>query len=339
MTSVLTRHVRDFGAAGDPAKEVLAAMKNLLRRRMARRNLLSAWPHFLGYGAPNWDAPGAFDDAVADCYVFAVLTRLEALRNQLRVRDNVDGLIVLNVDHFLLGRQRRYDPVGYAVFGNVRGAVEAAHAAGELIVVGLRRGRLHNQALLRLARGGAGAPATETDLLRPALEDAPGWHEALPHLVETTEKGQDWVGAFLHQLRAAGVEAVHCGDLVSVLATRARNDWAALHSVPRGEVAIEGDDEWGELVRVVAPDSRVEDRDRWEWLKQAVRRRIEGMHVQRRKRESRARVWDALVGLIDEGNWPVAQAELVRRLGVPRQSLSDAFRDLREIVNQVRSAE
>jgi hypothetical protein len=331
MASAFTEHVRHFGAGSDPAVRVLPELERLLRQRMRRRNLLSAPPSYLGYDPGSWNAPGAFEDIVADCYVFAVLDRLRGLRNQLRVRGNIDGLIVRNVDNFLLERQRHHDPVGYAVFGNVEAAACRAETAGEVTVEGRDRGRLHNPSVLRLDRANPGAEPAEPRALQEALEQAPGWDQAVPSLAATTEEGQEWVGRFIRQLRDAGVPAVRCGDLVTVLAARTRKSWASRHAVPRAELAYEGDDTLRELVRMVRPDQSLEDRDRWERLKAKMARRIDGLDRQQRVRERLTQVFAGLVQLIEEGDsGPPRQAELIDRLGVARATLSDDFRILKD---------
>jgi len=336
MASVFTEHVRHFSTASDPAEKVLVELEKVLRQRMRRRNLLLAPPSYLGYDMGGWDAPGAFEDIVADCYIFAFLDRLQGLRNQLRVRSNIDGLIVRNIDNFLLDRQRHHDPVGYAVFGNVEGAACRAEASGELTVEGLNRGRLHNPSLLRLDQGKPSAEPADPRTLQDALEQAPGWDQAVPSLAATTEEGQEWIARFIHRLRDAGVAAVRCGDLVAVVAARARESWAARHALPRQELAYEGDDELGKLVRMVCPDQTLEDRDRWEKLKEKVSRRIKGLDRQQRVRERLTQVFAGLVQLIEEGDAaPPKQAELIHRLGIARATLSDDFRILQGILAEL----
>jgi len=336
MASIFTEHVRHFSTASDPAEKVLAELEKLLRKRMRRRNLLTASPSYLGYDPKSWTVPGAFEDIVADCYIFAVLDRLRGLRNQLLVRGNIDGLIVRNVDNFLLERQRRHDPVGYAVFGNVEGAACRAEATGMLAIEGRNRGRLHNPSLFRLDKAKLSAEPAEPRTLQEALEQAPGWDQTVSSLAATTEEGQDWVARFIHQLRDAGVAVVRCGDLVAVLAARARESWESRHAIPREELAYEGDDDLGKLVRMVCQDQTLEDRDRWEYLKEKMSRRIEGLNRQQRVRERLTQVFAGLVQLIEEGDsGPPKQAELIDRLGVARATLSDDFRLSKGILEEL----
>ena len=113
MASVLSEHVRTFGATSDPSAQVLPELQRILRYRMREKNLLSAPPAYLGYpGIPSWTDPNAFEDIIADCYIFAVLQRLVSLQNQLKIKPNVDGLIFRNVDNFLIEKEdsARYGP-------------------------------------------------------------------------------------------------------------------------------------------------------------------------------------------------------------------------------------
>jgi hypothetical protein len=336
MCTTFTEHVLDFGPNCDPAGCVLPRLEQLLRQRMRRKNLLTAPPAYLGYGVPSWDATGAFEDVAGDCYAFAILDRLQGLRNQLRVRPNIDGLIVRNVDSFLLERQRRNDPVGYAVFGNVERAASELAAVGELAVEEAVDGRLHGSSLLRLDPSAPAAGPADTARTRETLIHAPGWAEVLPELVSTTEQGQEWIAGFLRRLRAAGVAAVRVGDLVSVLSEQARGDWIARHAVHEGELGFEGDNDFGEVVRLVWPDARAVDRDQWEMLKRVVPERIGRLDRQQRVRDRLAEEFRELVRLIESGGpSPPSQADLVRRLGLARETVSTDFRLLRDLLAEI----
>jgi hypothetical protein len=333
MASLFTEHVRNFRPDAGDTERVLAELERLLKRRMRRRNLLSAPPAYLGYGGPSWYAEDAFDDILHDCYIFAILERIEALQNQLRARDNIDGLIVRNVDNFLLERQRKHDPIGYAVFGNLDAAVRLAQTAGRVDVEGLRQGRVRNQVLLRITPRQPDAALAEPEQLREIFAADVSWRDALPNMVRISEEGQEWVIGFLEGLRTAGVAAIRCGDLLAVLGARARADWVARHADHPNEFAWEGEDEAGQLVRMLAPDTVSEDRDHWERQKQDLLGRIARLDRQRRVRDRLTRVVGALFKMIEEGGAePPRQAELARRLAVPKTTLSDDFRLLADLL-------
>jgi hypothetical protein len=348
MDSVLTSHVRDFSGSSDPAGKILPALKRLLRRHMRRRNLMAASPAALGYrDVRHWSAPGAFEDIVTDCYLFAILKRLTALQDQLKVKPNVDGLISRNVANFLRARQRRHDPIGYAVFGNVkRAALEAAAGAAALDNFG--RKNLHCESVIRLQGGDRTLPAADIDLVDAAIKESTGWDNALPYLTEVTDNGRKWVLDFLGQLKSSGVAAVRCGDLVNALARRVRAEWMGRHGDSAADLGREEPDDLdaaltscpspegsGEcsLVRMVWPDEGLDARERWERLKRLIPERIARFECQKRVRERLVTVFEALVQAVEEGGRePPTQAELVQRTGMARATLSDAFRLLQKII-------
>lgn len=334
MCGIFTEHVRHFGTPRDPAPQVLPELRRLLRQRMRRRNLLLARPAYLGYAAPNWVRDEAWPDLVGDCYLF-ILRRLESLRNQLRVRDDICGLFVLNVDHFLSERQRRYDPIGCAVFGNVEGGVRQARDAGDVTVEEVVGDRRQNASVVRFPRTPAEAETAEAETLRQILNAAPGWREAMSDLERITRKGQAWVATFLQQLHAAGIEAVRVRDLVRVVADRLRSDRLTGRDHSRTGVTVNEDEVSLESILISKPDPSVIDRDRWEWLKQKVHQRISGLERQSRLRSRLAGVFATLAQWIDEGREDFRQADLADHLQIPPTSLSDYFHLLGEIVLDV----
>src|SRR5207248_699958 len=140
-------------------------------------------PGNLGYpGVPSWSAPQDFEDIVGDCYIFAVLQRLQALRKQLRIKPNVDGLISRNVENFLIERRRRFDPIGYSVFGNVRAAALEAAAAKAISLENLKGGKVYNESVLRLDSSRPDAVPAASDLIHCAVSTATGLPEVVRHL-------------------------------------------------------------------------------------------------------------------------------------------------------------
>ena len=336
MPSLLTEHVRSFAAESKPADGVLPEIERLLRYHMRNKRLLSLPPHRLGYsGAPSWTTPGALEDIVVDCYIFAVLDRLTALQNQLRLKPNVDGLISRNVSNFLIERRRRHDPIGYAVFGTVCGAVRMALAAKAATVDSAAGEKPNTSTVVRLYwESSPAAPVVAPEALRPAVASAAGWSAALAHLTETTEEGREWLFSFLLDLPRQGVSAVRLGDLAAALAERVRADWQARHGEP-GAVGREMQDEVVATVRIVMPNDELESRDRWELIKRVVPERIARLDRQERVRSRLAAVFAALVAAVEAGDSSTSQADLIARTGVPRATLSDDFRVLREIVSNL----
>jgi hypothetical protein len=330
-----TEHVRTFGRDCDPVGCVLPRLNRLLRARMRRRNLLDAPPRYLGYAFPNWNDDDAFEELVFDCYLFAVARRIRGLQRQLRARTNIDGCICRNVDNFLTERQRRRDPVGYAVFGNVEAAAGELCAANQLTVEGHANGRIQNASILHLDARQANGDPCEPGRLQSAVAEASDWRDSLESLTSTTAEGCAWVVALLQRLRAAGTLHVRVVDLVHAIATRARDDWQALHATPAGELAFEGDDELLTITRIVRPVDRTEWTDTLRNLRLAVLERI-ARERQQRVRERLTAVFDEMIRMLEETDFAqLEQTALADRLDMPDATLSDYLRRLRRILAEI----
>jgi hypothetical protein len=335
MCTSFTEHVRTFGPDCDLAACVLPRLADVLRREMRQRHLLDAPPSYLGFPeASSWHAPEVFDDLLAECYLFAIVKRINGLRNQLNAHANIDGFITRNVRNFLFERQLENDPIGYATFGNVEAATNALEEIGELTVEERVRGRLVNASLIRFG----GAPVTDSltnaDALRAVLEGVPGWRKVLPELVATTDDGQLWLAGYLRALARSGITSVRASDLVAALATRIRADWSARNATPPNELALEGEeDDLVRVVRLVLPDSSIDDRHLIESLERLVPERIARIE----DADVRARldpIFRAIIEALKTGMSPV-QADLVRRLGIARSTMSRDFVRLQKIFEEI----
>jgi hypothetical protein len=243
--------------------------------------------------------------------------------------ENLDGLITRNIDNFLTERQRRRDPIGYAVFKNVEAAARVAELQSELQIEG---GTIvKNQSVLRMAPSKPPAQVVASQRIDEALEEATDWEHAVSILVTVSEEGQDWIRSFLGRLCAAGVAAVRVGDFTGALAKRARASWTARHAVANNELSWDGDDEVAALVRIIQPDTGVDERDRWEQLKKIIPERIARLDRQQRVRQRLAKEFAALAQFVDQGHTP-KQAELIKQLGVARATLSDDMQILGDLL-------
>ncbi len=91
---------------------VLELLRRDLVRQLAKRGPLDAPPPLLGKDGASWQDGHGFDDLVYDAYVFIFLERLESLRLQLLVCEEIDGFVVMNVRHLLARQQRKAVPGG-----------------------------------------------------------------------------------------------------------------------------------------------------------------------------------------------------------------------------------
>jgi hypothetical protein len=225
-----------------------AALREALRAELRRRGLWGSPPSYLGvYGWQRWEevvdreaepvaagagTPAGGDDALEDlaagCYAFIFVERLRSLAAQLRVKPDVEGLVLLDVRHFLHQLQKEHDPLGYRVFTIARDAVRRALARGELVVAA-GDPRLRNATLL--AFGGANrADADRAAAIRLLVKR---WNdELLPELVTAGGRRREEVAERLSRcladLRRQGIASFQFQDLVDPLKRDVRSRWAAL---------------------------------------------------------------------------------------------------------------
>lgn len=370
--------LRSLGNDGEPTaatdfSALWRALRRALRREIRRRGLWEASPAYLGVtGWPSWTGeagcehgwyPGdALDELAAEAYLHIFSTRLESLREQLRRKPNIEGLVHRNVRLVVHEAQRRHDPLGFHLFRLLRAALR----------------RLLNQDRLSIVEGG---PRIANRTLFTFGDDPPG--DALqglddPHEAPLEDPVQRWnddlfpdlliargderravveqLAEHVAALSDAGVETFRFHRLIATLKADTRTRWLALFRTSQG--LDEGTfGELGELVRPVAPDRRILEWDRFVKLARCVTRRLEKLDGQRRTRQHRLKLWrfleafaaSASAGEITGGEQPWEQAdgfpgqvlraddlpsqrELARLLDIPRGRFPELFDTLGEVV-------
>ncbi|HEV3076858.1 MAG TPA: hypothetical protein VHB47_20725 [Thermoanaerobaculia bacterium] len=256
-------YVRLLAASGESAQPrqvalVWAELRRALRTELKRRGLWLSSPSYLGiYGFRQWDetpararvnAPletrgrdDALEELTAGCYSFIFVDRLRSLMAQLLVKSDIEGLVTLDLRHYLYELQKRYDPLGFRVFALARSAVRRSLELGELHVLAGDVG-VRNDTLLGFGTAPDLAPAAGAELRGPVSR----WNdELLPDLVTAHGKAKaevaERLGRRIMSLRLEGVERFRFKDLVDALKSDVRSRWAELLRDPRLEVELEVD--------------------------------------------------------------------------------------------------
>jgi len=299
-------------------------------------------PAYLGYGDySSWSAVFAEGDADAlptlDCYLEAIVRRYAALMHQLARKDNVDGLVHLNIKHFILKRQKDSDPIGYAVFKNLQATLQDLVASGVLHPIPPVPGgavRVSNQTVLTYTAG-ASAPPAPAAALEAVLDRSPEWEQALPRLSKIGKGAQRLLGTCIRGLFASEVGTFRVGDLVGPLKVRARAAYARRHA-PAGQevVAAEvGDNTVQGLIRTVRPDLGYQEaRESLQRLLSCIEQGIVQQNFQERTREGLQRLVQELRQHADSDEEVPSLAELARQLGARKATLWDHVQKLRELV-------
>lgn len=347
-----TDYLRGLDPRGEPPtaaafEQVRRQLRSALVAELKRRGLWEAPPTYVGVlGAASWSAEGgpwqrdrALEELVLDCYAFIFVERLGSLLAQLRVKPNVDGLVHLNVRHFLHERQREHDPLGFRVFEALRNALRDAVEQGEMRIVEGDE-RIRNDTVLAFTSG----PRAPTGAGVELAEIVRRWGDTLlPDLVTAQGKARLGVAkklwGLLAQLREADVLSFRVKDLLDPLKKDVRARWAALFEADVGDGA--GEEEGGglkKLVRFIEPSRRLEEGDSFRALVNCVGGLIGSLEAGSAMR----RYLDALWGFLrahavagGEGALP-SQRKLATWLGVPRDRLPALYETLGGFVERCR---
>jgi len=325
--------------SGEQLLELLAALRGVLAGELRRRGLWSLPPERLGVcGHRRWTEPaagplaGALGELTADCYLYVFVRRLSRLAAQLPVKDNVDGLIFLNVRHFVHELQRRHDPLGYRIFRVVRTAV-CDLCAGGTLRVGAGPPAIANDTLLVFVPG-LPPPAEATRVARAVR----GWVDGLlPQLVTATGRQmpplRTALAMRLAELPGAGIAAFRFRHLIAPLKDETRRRWAALAADPGGSAAA---------FRRPPPatvEERLASRQGYRRLRSGVTAGIESLAAPPATVRDLRRLWRYLgehaEGRAAGGSRLPSQRALSIALGIPRGRLPRLFHTLRGLVREV----
>lgn len=356
---IFTDYVRALSEGREPDPDLVQALEEALRKtlvsEMRRRGLWESPPGWLGvFGWERWEprgsgpgGDGALEELLAECYAFIFVSRLRSLEAQLRIKPNIDGLVFLNIRHFLHERQKTHDPLGSQVFEVLQSAVRDAVEAGKLRVVEGDE-RIRNDTILAFGKEETGPGAAPT--LR---ETVAAWNdELLPELVTLRGRRQEEVVRRLRDrlsdLREKGIESFRFKDLVDPMKADVRARWAAALELAGGEVAAER--EAGETrVPLVSPDTGIEEQQLFRWLVACVLDRIERSDVNDKTRRYLLTLWNFL--RIRAAGAPVAGFDLAEQeeespslrkisdlLHIPRERLPGLYKVLGGLLTDCRDA-
>jgi len=365
MPSVFTAFVSGLRGGVTPDADLFHdawhGLRAALVDELKRRGLWQSSPSYLGVcGWERWDAetPGAgahgqvsaLGELVADCYAFVFVDRLQALRRQLETKPDIDGLVVLNVRHFVHERQKEHDPLGFRIFDLLQSAVEGAIAAGDLHrLAGARK--IRNDTLLGFDPA-AEPPPAPLDLEAIVMR----WNNRLlPGLITAQSRQQVTVVRQLQEclleLRQHGIEAFRFRDLLDPLKRDARRRWAAFLAGEDDTGAFAASPD-GEAVAVALPESDVESRQSFEHLTRSISASVDHIETDPRTRSQLSSLWHYLcqqhgeetaVDDLDEpgrksaGKGHPSHRELGRSLNIPRERIPVLFTLLRRIVARYRA--
>lgn len=356
---VFTDYVRALTARdGQQAAEALlpevwAALRAVAVSELRRRGLWEMPPVYLGFaGWPAWESAGgggALEELVSACYEASFVSRLGGLARQLAIKDNVDGLVFLNIKNLLHDLQLHHDPVGARVFEVLRVAVRTLIDQGAAWITAGSPEVLNDTVLALAPEDEEAAGAGGSDLEAHVA----GWSdELLPGLL--TARGEDErnevavvLAGRIRDLPAAGAAEIRVRDLIEPLRGAVRARWAAVlaHSEERIGIdpaaggAPERDTEFGGLARGYRPDRRAEVRDSFLKLTDCVSQTVEILNLRPATAAYLDRLWQYLrLYAAGSGDELPSRRALAELLAIPRNRLPGLYRVLGRMVEACREA-
>lgn len=295
MVTSFTDYLRQLGPGGEPPDHdtfdtVLDLLRPVLVSELKKRSLWEAPTAYLGVVGGGWNDEGALEELLLDGYEFIFIRRFQGLRNQLRVRDNVDGLVFLNVRHFLHETQKRHDPLGYRVFELLQTAAQRLIDAGRLYVVS-GDPRIRNETVLGFTPWADRQPDPGVDL-GPRVQV---WNnELLPDLVTAWNKERvvSRLEALVAGLGREGVESFELRQLIEPLKADVRARWQAMQVGSEGgtAAALQG----GELVSIApwaGPSQDLERRQAYLHLRECMVDSLDRLRERAKTKDYLRRLW------------------------------------------------
>ncbi len=327
MSTPLTEHVKDL-AKGSPSLSdlFLSTLKSLVRSELRRRNLWNAPPSFLGYDAPNWISEIAFDDLTHDCYLHAILKRKDSLAAQSQQKESIDGYIRLNIRNFFTERQRKYDPVGYAVYQNLKEATLVEWRNGTIQIDPEPNPKLSRIADVILQSNTRALP-TSREVIRNTIRRSEVIQSQVETLCTSSQVGVQGARRVLGELR----QSINCYTVEGL--ANELSQFVREHVGRNPNQTSESIDDHPTLERVwtIITSELLENA---ELLKSKVFEKIEGLDRQERVRNNVRSVFQAIIERVGQGE-QVTQSELVEGVGIPRSTMSEIFKILQNIVQEI----
>lgn len=342
MHRIFTQYLRSLDCHGNPPdtasfNTLWSALHRAVRSEVKKRGVWDSPPCYLGiFGWDSW-LPDAREELVAECYDYIFLHRLSRLKAHLELKSNIDGLVFLNIRHFLHERQKTYDPIGYRTYEVVLAAARESISAGHLLLLA-GESSIRNDTILicRLGNGRLEHGSTPARRSEIAAHVASWGRELLPDLITAPRRYRHRIISRLRQrleeLALGNFGGFYFRDLVDPLKAEVRKSWAAALEHTLGETAHETDHHGQAVtVRLVQPSRLLEERQAFAKLVTDISSILDSLDAPRHTRCHLSTLWRFLA--TSDETLP-SHRQLSTRLSIPRDRLPGLFATLREILLQ-----
>ncbi|MCP3962358.1 MAG: hypothetical protein GY719_31330 [bacterium] len=326
-----------------------------LRGEVRRRGLWDRPPRYLGVVGRKWADEDAFEELLADCLLF-IVKRLRSLLRQSQEGSNIDGLIVLDIRHFLHTAQQKNDPVGSRVYEVLVSAVKRSMNDDKLHLLasdteGVGEGRKEKTGA-KIGRSSVlcftPRPDFRPDVRVDLIQRVEAWSSYLfPDLVTAwhTSGVVARLEACICRLQDEGVEAFRFGDLMDCLRDNVRGWLGTVRLVSAGPLAREDTDhDLAMIVQMVFPDREFEDRQSFRKMRSCVIQRLESLEESLGTQDYLLKLWLFLLSYaaesseIGDEDKPPSALKLSQILSIPRNRILGLKETLGRLVRHCQDA-
>lgn len=231
MGTVFSDFIRDFETESDAHKRVLKEMQRILVAVLRRRGLYHAGPSLLGYTGDDWDVGDSLQDLVYDCFNRSILQKLRGLRKLLTASGSIDAVVVRNIKSFVWEKQKEQDPIGHAVYQNLKASIRDLVEASELIPLngpGEQPEPVFRADARYSIRGAAQNIASDESQIKEALLSSGEIFENLESFSTVGVRGQESLSRAILALKPAGVGVFSVKSLKIAITTLLRESSTGL---------------------------------------------------------------------------------------------------------------
>lgn len=336
--SVFTDFVRTYNGDGDVTKEVFDKISSALQNHLKRRGIWKLGPRILGYDGTSWDAE-ALQDLTYHCYchVFIGLGKNnlggkhEYWRLKVAAGNAIEKQVYRSIKNFLHDLQKKSDKGDSSIFKNLKSAVKELVEESKLsVIVGDRNafssdwvcGNVESQ-----------KEAVQFEKLLQFVSESDDWQSALSVVHKTSERSARFAKQGIVATMENGHVPFRFGDLKNAVAKKAVS--------PKNEQIIAGETEEKSKNSRTNPNTvgyELEGQDSSELEKQ-IHEKIDALERWDSVKQKLHRIVDFMAEeLRGSGlNGKISQAEMGRQLNIPKQTLNDYMKTIRDITTKLRS--
>lgn len=340
-----TQYIKDLNIK-KPHEVLLKHIEEDLVYEMKRRGLWLAPPEWLGYpDIESWKNSSALNSLAFFCYEFAIVKRIPGLDNQLKEKDNkkkdnIDGIILLNIKNFLTELQQKQDRVGYAVGSNVNNAIKQLIEENPEIIRAqkLSNGKLDNKTVLTFLPADPTSDISDEKSLWDAIRHHTDWLMVRFEMLRISEKAQEKLSKIVCQLANCDIRSFRYHDLINLLKNDARAAWKSTYVASElDDTKAETDENEEEIphsqwVKITHSDMSVEDFENWKELVSRIKLKINALERQNEIPKKVSTVFNEWVAYrLDFDEQPPKQVELARKLEIPPQTLNGYVKIIRKL--------